>query len=254
MWWRAVFKNSLQRNRIRSGLFNLEIFSDASLTGWGAACGGARTHGYWSPEDKQNHINYLELLAIFHALRCFASQLRRCNVLLRVDNSTALSYINCMGSIRFRILSGLARDIWSWCAERDLFIYASYIPSAQNIEADAESRTVSEETEWALEQSYFNRIEAYFGSFDIDLFATSINAKCPSFVSGSSSTGSRCVLFKLEQVLFLCISSVYLDIKIFTEDHHRWSRGGCGRPLVADTTMVPFVQSAYRWSADSLCA
>lgn len=87
-----------------------------------------------------------------------------------------------MGSIKFPHLSNLAREIWNWCAERDLFIYASYIPSAQNFEADAESQVISEETEWSLEQSYFDRIES-FGPFDLNLFASSINTKCSHFVS-----------------------------------------------------------------------
>jgi len=134
-------------------------------------------------QKKRNPINYLELLAVFHGLRCFASHLDNSNVLLRVDNSAALSYINRMGSIKFPYLSDLTKRIWSWCAERDLFIYASYIPSAQNFEADAESRVISVETEWSLDQSYFDKIDANFGHFDIDLFATSNNAKCPCFVS-----------------------------------------------------------------------
>jgi len=153
------------------------------LTGWGAVCDGIQIHGFWSTQDKRHHINYLELLAVFHALRCFASHLRGSEILLRIDNSTAVSYINRMGSIKFPTLSGLARKIWCWCAERDIFIYASYIPSAQNFEADAESRVRSEDTEWTLGQEYFDRINAYFGPFEIDLFATSINKKCHRFVS-----------------------------------------------------------------------
>ena len=42
---------------------------------------------------------------------------------------------------------------------------------------------VSEESEWALHQKYFDRINAHFGVFDIDLFASSINKKCHRFVS-----------------------------------------------------------------------
>ena len=117
LWWQTVFADKLQRNYIRSGRFDLEVFTDASLTGWGAVCGEARTHGFWSPEEKLYHINYLELLAVYHALRCFASLSKNCDILLRVDISTALSYINRMGSIKFPHLSNLAREIWSWCSE-----------------------------------------------------------------------------------------------------------------------------------------
>ena len=47
------------------------IESDASLTGWGALCDGQSTNGRWSPGELEYYINYLELLAGFHALQCF---------------------------------------------------------------------------------------------------------------------------------------------------------------------------------------
>lgn len=100
-----------------------------------------------------------------------------------MDNLTALSYVNRMGSIKFPHLSGFAREIWSWCADRNIFIYASYIPSIQNFEVDVESRVISIEMEWSLNQSYFDMIDSLFDPFDFDLFASSINAKCPCFVS-----------------------------------------------------------------------
>lgn len=68
-------------------------------------------------------------------------------------------------------------------AQQNLFIYAALIPSSQKVVADEESGVFSEETEWSLEQSFFNEISSVFGQFDIDLFASSINKKCPLFVS-----------------------------------------------------------------------
>lgn len=41
----------------------------------------------------------------------------------------------------------------------------------------------SKETEWTLNQNYFNAIDQHLGHFDIDLFASAINSKCPRFVS-----------------------------------------------------------------------
>lgn len=183
IWWQNIFSDKSQRNFIRSGNFKLEIFSDASLTEWGAVCNGLRTHGFWSSVDKSYHINYLELLAVFYALRCFASHLKNCEILLRIDNSTAAAYINRKGSVKFPYLSNLTRRNWEWCAERNLFIYASYIPSVQNFVADTESRIISEDTEWSLAQDFFNTIESYYGKFEIDLFASAINTKCRCFVS-----------------------------------------------------------------------
>ncbi|EFN79477.1 hypothetical protein EAI_12430, partial [Harpegnathos saltator] len=105
------------------------------------------------------------------------------DLLLCIDNSTALSYIHCMGSISFPHLSAVARQVWSRYANRDLFLYAAYVPSTQNVETDAQSHIVSTETEWSLSCDYFHRIESGFDPFDIDLFASSIYTKCPCFVS-----------------------------------------------------------------------
>jgi len=65
-WWINVLSNPDQSNRIRSGRFVREIFSDASLNGWGAACGESRTHGWWSGEHRSLHINSLELRAALY--------------------------------------------------------------------------------------------------------------------------------------------------------------------------------------------
>lgn len=45
LWWINIFSNSGQSNKICSGRFVREIFSDASLNGWGASCGELRTRG-----------------------------------------------------------------------------------------------------------------------------------------------------------------------------------------------------------------
>ncbi|KYN00415.1 hypothetical protein ALC62_08907 [Cyphomyrmex costatus] len=110
LWWE---QNILDRvSSIASREYKLTIFSDASRSGWGVACGDDRTHGFWDNKDKLLHINRLELLAAFFGLKCFASELRNGNILLRIDNTAAISYINRMGGVRFKELSSLAKSIW----------------------------------------------------------------------------------------------------------------------------------------------
>ena len=70
---------------------------DASRTGWGASCQGTRTGGPWSLEEKKLHINCLELMATFLALRTFLRSHPVSHVHLRMDNQTAVAYINNMG-------------------------------------------------------------------------------------------------------------------------------------------------------------
>ncbi|KAJ8966439.1 hypothetical protein NQ314_003521, partial [Rhamnusium bicolor] len=168
-------------NDLRRDNFNLEIFTDASLTGWGAFCQEKTAHGWWTASDTDKHINYLELQAIYYGLKCFASDLSNCYILIRTDNTTALSYI--MGSIKFPKLNSLTRRIWKWCETKNIWIFASYIPSIDNWQADQASRTLRTETEWALNIDIFKEITNHFGMSDIDLFASIHNHKCKRYIS-----------------------------------------------------------------------
>ena len=53
--------------------------------------------GPWSPEEKKLHINCLELMAAFLVLRTFLRSHPVSHVHLRMDNQTAVAYINNMG-------------------------------------------------------------------------------------------------------------------------------------------------------------
>lgn len=178
-WWTQ--KLTLAFNPIKTFRFQLEIFTDASLSGWGATCSGKKTRGFWHYGEQKFHINRLELLAVYLALRCFANDLCNCEILLRIDNTTAISYVNRMGGIKYPQLNTLARDIWQWAEERNIWLFASYIASADNITADHESRIKNLDTEWELSNSAFRNLIKTFGIPEIDLFASRINTKCKLF-------------------------------------------------------------------------
>ena len=76
---------------------SLIIASDASLLGWGTTCDGQPAQGQWSTLEVSHHINYLELLAAFYALQTFAVNAQNLHVQLKLDNSTAISYLSNMG-------------------------------------------------------------------------------------------------------------------------------------------------------------
>lgn len=83
-----------------------------------------------------------------------------------------------MGSVRYPKLNTLAKRIWQWCEKRNNFLYASYIKSEDNIEADKESRQLDRETEWELNHKAFEKIILKFNRPEIDLFASRVNKKC----------------------------------------------------------------------------
>ena len=80
------------------GKADLAIESDTSLTGWGASSQGSHAKGLWSAEEKNFHINCLELLVCSlsnsEILPKIPYQLAR---LLKMDNRTAVAYVNIMG-------------------------------------------------------------------------------------------------------------------------------------------------------------
>lgn len=166
---------------IKQHKFSLEIHTDASTTGWGAVCEGKRASGSWSHSERQNHINFLELKAAFLGLKCFTKEINNSKILLRIDNTTAVAYINKCGGIQFPHVNSITREIWQYCEERHIWIFTSYINTKDNFEAVRESRRVN--IEWELCNRAYRKITETFGKPEIDLFASRINHKCDKFVS-----------------------------------------------------------------------
>jgi len=73
------------------------IETDASRQGWGAYCQGMSTGGRWLPEETSYHINCLELLAGSLAIMSFTNNKAKAQVLLLMNNISAVTYINLNG-------------------------------------------------------------------------------------------------------------------------------------------------------------
>ncbi|KAJ8914652.1 hypothetical protein NQ315_017349 [Exocentrus adspersus] len=154
-WWALNSKVSLQHFGPKT--FHIEIYSDASTTGWGGFAMNQKTHGFWSTEESQLHINILEMKAAYYCLRSFTKDMENINILLRVDNITAISCINRMGSVRFPSLNAAARQIWQYCENKNIHVFASYIQSKSNIIADQQSRIQSTESEYELSKMAYTK-------------------------------------------------------------------------------------------------
>jgi len=48
----------------------------------------------WSVEERKSHINLLELKAAFLALQVFASQRNKAYILIHINSTTAIAYLN----------------------------------------------------------------------------------------------------------------------------------------------------------------
>lgn len=88
-----------------------------------------------------------------------------------------------MGGSQYPNFNTLAREIWQWAEKRNNFLFASYIKSSENIEADTLSRISNPDTEWCLSRRAFQIIVNTFGYPKVDLFASKHNFKVNLYVS-----------------------------------------------------------------------
>ena len=163
----------------------LTMETDVSLMGWQAVCKGICTGGRWSQMERRNHINYLELLAAMFAVKSFAKDRREAHVHLRMDNRAAVFYVNLLGrgGTHSSVMSRLATQMWQWCLERNISLIAEHLTGTDNYIADKESRTFQTLAERQLHQEVFKQILETLGRYNIDLFATRLNAQLERFMS-----------------------------------------------------------------------
>ena len=162
---------------------DLTIESDASTQGWGASHQSTSTGGPWSPQEKKWHINCLELLAATLALKTFVKHKTGISVLMKIDNTTAVAYINNQGGTVSMKLISLTQDLWMWCLERNIHIQAQYLLGVMNQTADRESRSMNDRSDWSLDHSTFQRINRLYGPLEVDLFASRLTNQCHRYFS-----------------------------------------------------------------------
>ena len=90
-WW--IYSIETGCNPINRGEVDITITSDASKQGWGAATNDSSTEGLWTAEEAKEHINFLEMLAVFFALKSLSTLVHGKHVKVMVDNTTTKSTI-----------------------------------------------------------------------------------------------------------------------------------------------------------------
>jgi hypothetical protein len=187
-WWIKRAKFQVGRS-ISASPPSITIFSDASLSGWGAVSDDVKTGGPWTTADTKRHINELELYAAFNGLKCIASSAHRTTVEINIDNTTAVAYINKKGGTKSSSLCSVALEISTWCEEREIDLHAVHLPGESNFVADAESHKPLSTGDWKLSTSAFQKIQQLW-NMRVDLFASSWNTQLPIFVSWFPQPGA----------------------------------------------------------------
>lgn len=179
-WW---IKNCSRSKFIPRDEYDQLITSDASLSGYGAYTDKGSVSGQWSKEEKGYHINELELLALYYGLNSLMG-ISNVHILARLDNTTAIAYINRQGGCHSSGCLRVAQLIWTWCERKNNTIVASYINTRDNYIADELSRLKSQDTsDFQLGKKHFEKLCKSFGNVAIDLFASKNTKQCSRYVS-----------------------------------------------------------------------
>jgi hypothetical protein len=171
----------------------MTMFTDSSLEGWGAHVNGESIQGRWSKTLQEEHINYLELLAIKNGLCSFAKSMHGGTIQIYSDNSSAVAVLRKLGSIRSPKLNQLALEIWEWAVERDLIVLALHIAGKSNVLADRASRLFLDRNSWRLWIDQFKQRNLRWGPHEVDMFADAFNHQLPNYVSWKPDPTSRAV-------------------------------------------------------------
>ncbi len=105
------------------------------------------------------------------ALRPFRPLLLGKFVLVCMDNTASVSYINRLGGIRSHRMSQLASHLLLWSPTQFKSLRAVHIPGKLNRAADALSRQLSFPGEWQLHPEMIRLIWSRFREAQVDLFA-----------------------------------------------------------------------------------
>ena len=105
-------------------------------------------------------------------------------VMIAMDNSTVVSYINKQGGTHSPTLLRLTVEPLLWLEAQNIIVRARHIPGCLNVIADHLSRPNQPiPTEWSLHPQIVKRIFRVWGTPEVDMFATVSNSHLPRFMS-----------------------------------------------------------------------
>ena len=125
-WWLAHLEE-MNGKHICIPAPDIVMDSDASRTGWGATCQGRSIKGFWKEEERAEHINALELRAVFLGIKGLIN-VSEAHILIRSDNKTTVAHINKMGGTKSAHLVSITKLLWEYCLNHKLLITAGVSP------------------------------------------------------------------------------------------------------------------------------
>jgi len=190
-WWSGLSTHALIGGALWPPDQDAVIFTDASMTGWGAAWNGTvPARGSHAPARRHIHINFHKLVAMRLALLPLVDYFRPAGTVIRLmmDSLVCVHVVN-NGTSRSEAMMAQLRRLQRVCARFGVQVRASHLPSAVNHVADKLSRS-RDSTDWSLSDTAFRRLENKYGPHTVDVFAMSTNNKCGRYYSATADPGT----------------------------------------------------------------
>jgi hypothetical protein len=192
-WW-AALRHPVSAP-FKTPRFSIHMTTDASLEGWAAVVGDAAFSGTWDEEDGED-IALLEMKAVLLGLQAFFERPAPLTIHLSTDNTVTKAYVNHMGG-KIPRYDALARRIWRFLEEREMFLVAFYVPSAEN-RADELTRLGFSRRSDRIIASEFKLLPRWFHDAcaelnvlpDIDWFASDATTQLERFCAWESSANA----------------------------------------------------------------
>ena len=158
-WWVTTLQTP-QGSPVVLPAADLTMSSDASKQGWG-------------------HLGVPNGQEVCGPHKCIRTQTNKV-ICLKLDNTTAVSYLNNLGGTHCPQLLHLAIAIWDWCEKRHLFLLAQHIAGETNMEADTESWVKQDLNDWRIPPKIVAPLIRYC---TIDLFASRLTHQLKWYLS-----------------------------------------------------------------------
>ena len=71
--------------------------------------------------------------SVVDSIQAFAKGRKNVHIHLRMDNTSALSYVTRMGGTQSTRLTEVACQIWDWCLQRQITLSASHLPGLEKL-------------------------------------------------------------------------------------------------------------------------
>ena len=118
-------------------------YTDASggrMAGWGYATSTTFQAARFTCALRRCHINLLELAVVLYACRALATVWAGCRVPLRIDNTVVIGWLH-RSRARSELANAMLHEIFALSLTHSFHLRPTYITSADNVMADALSRS-----------------------------------------------------------------------------------------------------------------